>query len=95
VVYEFVDTKGVIRSRKSKKDRQHNGQKKKYKMTNNVLQNNTHKTKDRVTRTPLKSVDMINQFLIKVHNIFPGINFVYASLRHFNPRSGGVKLAKI
>ena len=38
---------------------------------------------------------MINQFLIKVHNIFPGINFVYASLRHFNPRSGGVKLAKI
>ena len=24
---EFEDTKGVIRSRKSKKDRQHNGQK--------------------------------------------------------------------
>ena len=29
---------------------QHNGQKKMYKRTNN----NTHKTKDRVTRTPLK-----------------------------------------
>ena len=27
----FEDTKGVIRIRKSKKDRQHNGQKKKYK----------------------------------------------------------------
>jgi hypothetical protein len=33
------DTKGVIRIRKSKKDRQHNGQKKKYKGTNNDLQN--------------------------------------------------------
>jgi len=28
---EFEDTKGVIRSRKSKKDRQHNSQKKKHK----------------------------------------------------------------
>jgi hypothetical protein len=35
---EFEDTKGVIRSRKSKKNRQHNGQKKKYKRTNNDLQ---------------------------------------------------------
>ena len=42
----------VIRIRKSKKNRQHNGQKKKDKRTNN-LQNITHKTKDRVTRTPL------------------------------------------
>ena len=40
--------------RKSKKNRQHNGQKKKDKSTNNNLQNITHKTKDRVTRTPLK-----------------------------------------
>jgi len=32
-------------------NRQHNGQKKKYKRTNNDLQNVTHKTKDRVTRT--------------------------------------------
>jgi hypothetical protein len=35
---EFEDTKGVIRIRNSKKDRQHNGQKKKDKRTNNDLQ---------------------------------------------------------
>ena len=35
------DTKGVIIIRKSKKNRQHNGQKKKDKRTNNDLQN-TH-----------------------------------------------------
>jgi hypothetical protein len=33
------DSKGVIRIRKSKKNRQYNGQKKKYKRTNNDLQN--------------------------------------------------------
>ena len=39
IVYEaFEDTKGVIRIRKSKKDRKHNGQKKKDKRTNNDLQ---------------------------------------------------------
>jgi hypothetical protein len=36
---EFEDIKGVIVIRKSKKNRQHNGQKKKYKRTNNDLQN--------------------------------------------------------
>jgi len=36
---EFEDTKGVIRIRISKKNRQHSDQKKKYKMTNNDLQN--------------------------------------------------------
>ena len=36
---EFEDTKGVIRFRMSKKNKQHNGQKKKYKRTNNDLQN--------------------------------------------------------
>ena len=36
---EFEDTKGAIIIRISKKDRQHNGQKKKYKRTNNDLQN--------------------------------------------------------
>jgi hypothetical protein len=36
---EFEDTKKVIRIRISKKNRQHNGQKKKYKRTNNDLQN--------------------------------------------------------
>ena len=49
----FEDTKGVIRICKSK-DKQDDGQKKKDKRTNNDLQNITHKTKDRVTRTPLK-----------------------------------------
>jgi 4-diphosphocytidyl-2C-methyl-D-erythritol kinase len=52
---ESEDTKGVIRIHKSKKDRKHNGQKKKDKSTNNDLQNITHKTKDRVTRTLLKT----------------------------------------
>jgi len=36
---EFEYTKEVIRIRTSKKNRQHNGQKKKYKRTNNYLQN--------------------------------------------------------
>jgi hypothetical protein len=36
---EFEDTKGVIRIRKLKKDRQHNGQTKKDKCKNNDLQN--------------------------------------------------------
>ena len=35
----FEDTNGVIRIRKSMKERQHNGQKKKYKRTNKGLQN--------------------------------------------------------
>ena len=68
---EFDDTKGVIRIRKSKTDRQHNGQKtdntmvkrqttqwpkeKKDQRTNNDLQNITNKDKDRVTRTPPKT----------------------------------------
>ena len=41
----FEDTKEVIRSRKSKKDRQYNG-KKKDKRTNNNLQNTTQKIID-------------------------------------------------
>ena len=36
---EFEDTKRVIRTRKSKRDRQHNDQKKRCKSTNNDLQN--------------------------------------------------------
>jgi hypothetical protein len=46
----FADTKGVITIRKSKKNRQHNGQKKKDKRTNNDLQN----TKHWPTRTSVK-----------------------------------------
>jgi hypothetical protein len=44
ITEEFEDTKGVIIIRKSK-DRQHNGQKRKNKSTNNDLQNITHKNK--------------------------------------------------
>jgi hypothetical protein len=51
---DFVDIKGVIKIRKSKKDRQHNGQKKKDKRTNNDP-DTTHKTTDRGTRTQLKT----------------------------------------
>ena len=40
----FEDTKEVIRILKSKKDKQHNGQKERDKSTNNDLQNITHKT---------------------------------------------------
>ena len=47
---EFEDTKVVIRIRISKKNRQHNGQKKMYKRKNNELLNTTQKTEDRVTR---------------------------------------------
>jgi hypothetical protein len=38
-IEEFEDTKGSIRIHISKKNRQHNGQKKKYKRTNNDLEN--------------------------------------------------------
>jgi hypothetical protein len=41
---EFEDTKGAIIIRISKKNRQHNGQKKKYKRTNNDVYN-IHKKK--------------------------------------------------
>ena len=45
----------VIRIRKSKKDRQHNGQKKKNKWTNNDLQNKHIKLKIEQHETPLKT----------------------------------------
>ena len=44
------DTNVVIRSRKSKKDRQYNDQK-----INNDLQHNTQKIKDSATQNPLKT----------------------------------------
>ena len=49
---ELKVSKELISLRKSK-DRQYNGKKK----TKNDLQNATQKTKDRATRTPLKSGD--------------------------------------
>jgi hypothetical protein len=54
----FEDTKGIIIICKSNKERQHKGQRKKDKRTNNDPLNihikHTHKTKDRLTRTALK-----------------------------------------
>ena len=51
---EFEDTKGVIRICKLKKFRQHNGQRKQDKKTNNDGQNTTQKTKYLVTSTTLR-----------------------------------------
>ena len=51
---EFAYTKGVIRIRKSKKDRQHNYQKEKGQKDKQRSAKHTHKTI--VTRTPLKTV---------------------------------------
>ena len=42
----FENTKDIIRSRTLKKDKQFNVENKKDKMTNNDIQNTTHKTKD-------------------------------------------------
>ena len=54
---KLEDTKRVIRSRKSKKNSQHNCYKKKDKRTNNDLQNFTQKTNDQAIRIPLKVGD--------------------------------------
>jgi hypothetical protein len=48
-------SRGIIRSRKPKMGRTYDCQKKKYKSTNNDLQNTTQKTKDRAIRTPQKN----------------------------------------
>ena len=53
--YKLIcNNKEVIVMRRSKKDRQHNGQNKKEKRTNYDLQSMTQKTKD-MTRTPLNT----------------------------------------
>jgi hypothetical protein len=52
-IEQFENTKGVIRISKSK-DRQHNGQQRQDKQRPTK---NTHKTKDRVTRTLLETGD--------------------------------------
>jgi hypothetical protein len=64
---ELNDTKLIIRISKSN-DRQHSGQRKKDKRTNNDLQT-SHRTKDGVTRTPLKTGDQFLQasLVIKTH----------------------------
>ena len=52
---EFVDTIGVIRIRKSKKAENTMVKRNKTKGQTMIYQNIAHKTKDRVTRTPLKT----------------------------------------
>ena len=52
---EFEDTKELIRIMKSKKVRQHNDQKEKGQKDIHRSTKHTHTTKDRVTRTPLKT----------------------------------------
>jgi hypothetical protein len=57
-IFEFEDTKGVIRIRIWKNNRQHNCQKKKIqkdKQRSAIETKHTHQTKDRVTRTLLKA----------------------------------------
>jgi hypothetical protein len=49
------DTRALIRSRKSKMDRQYNSQKNKNERTTNDLQTTTQKIKDRAIRTPIKT----------------------------------------
>ena len=57
----YEDTKGVsettnrVSNCNPKKARQYNDQQKKNTRTNKELQNTTQKTKDRATRTPLKT----------------------------------------
>ena len=52
IIEEFEDTKGAIIIRISKKNRQHNDKTKKYKQRSTK---HIHKTKDRVSRTSLKT----------------------------------------
>ena len=52
---EFEDTKVAIRIRISKKNRQHNGQKETGQKDKQRSTKYTYKTKDRITRTPLKT----------------------------------------
>ena len=50
-IEEFVNTKGVIRIRISKKNRQHNEQKKKVQKDKQRSTKHPHQTKDLVART--------------------------------------------
>ena len=55
ILEEFEDTKGVIKICISKKNKQHNGKKKRVKKDKQRSTKHTHKTKDRVTRTLLRT----------------------------------------
>jgi hypothetical protein len=51
----FEDTKGAIRIRISQKNRQHNDQNEKVQKDKQRSTKHTYKSKDRATRTPLKT----------------------------------------
>ena len=82
---EFEDTKEVIRIRKSKKNRQHNDQKDKQRSTKD-----THKAKDRVTRTPLKTgKSRCWQYILRSYNISVALSntcyyFYYIECSHLS-----------
>jgi hypothetical protein len=64
----ICDTKGVSRTRKSKKGRQYNGQKKK--MTNNNLQNTRQKTKElKIEQIDPNKTRGLTQVLRKGHQL--------------------------
>ena len=73
--FEYEDTKGAIEIRKSKKNRQHNGKRKKDKRTNSDLQNTTQKIKD---RSPLKNGSLgVGELMLNCIVKTPQIKFVF------------------
>ena len=58
--------RGAIRNRISKKNRQHNGQKKKVQKDKQQSTKHTYKTKNRVTRTSLKCFDTVIMWDVSV-----------------------------
>jgi hypothetical protein len=58
---EFKETKEVTRIRKLKKDRQHNGTKRTKGQIKIYKTLQIYKTKDRASRTPLKTVDEVKR----------------------------------
>jgi hypothetical protein len=78
VVGPITDARRVWRYQKDNenrksKNRQHNVQEKKYKRTNNDVQNIHNKTKDRETRAPLKTRGEPRCCSFLVHDLSPGL----------------------
>ena len=74
---KFEDIKRVVRSLKLKIHRQHNAQKKRDKKTNNYLQTITQKTKDRATRTPLKTESAPEGLEVVAPHVAPIVLLLY------------------
>ena len=65
----FEDTKWVIRSCNSKKDRQYDNKLNKEERTKNDVQNTTHKTKGRLTQTTLfGKTTKVKEICSKINN---------------------------